>query len=210
MGWWRRNRWGLVLVLPGLLVLLALSAQRLRHELHDSQLTEPAAALSDGSYELEGTRVRLIDIGPATGIKTYDGNAFTPPGNVVIWQVRLDLLIVVPKPAATGLPTPTPDPSEPPHPDVTLPPETQLGACTLTLEDGHGRRYDDEPDAFLEGADVNHNYGCLGPFDATDPMHYEITALFALPRDTRPVALLVSHSSLPHYIRIPVGRADHS
>ena len=176
MGWWRRNRWGLLALVPALLAVLALSTEALYHEVYAQQPREAIAANADGSYELRGTQIRLVDISPATDLKRYDGSAFVVPPNVTIWRARIEF---------------------------ATPKETELGGCAITLEDSAGRIFDDDPTDLLTGARAVVSKGCAADFDASDPSRYVNAIYFALPRDARPVAVRIYDGlSLPGYVRL--------
>ncbi len=208
-GWWRRNRWGLAFLVPAALALLALSAEHLYAGVYKTQPRTAVAAGQDGSFELAGTRIRLVDLGPATDVKTYGGSRFEPPPHVVIWRARIEFFIVVPKGPDVDLfpglhPSGAPAPA-PPDPDAT--PESQLGACSITVQDSEGRLYDDDPYDMLLGSADTVGHGCMADFDVPDPLHYTNSIYFALPAGAQPVAVRVSDiMSLPNYVRLTPGR----
>ena len=176
MGWWRRNRWGLVALVPALLAVLALSAEDLYHGVYAKQPREPVPANADGSYELFGTKIRLVDLSPATDLKRFGGSAFVLPPNVTVWRARIEFATVE---------------------------ETEIGGCAITLEDSEGRIFDDDPTDLLTGARDVVSYGCAADFDAPDPSRYVNAIYFALPRDARPVAVRIYDAvSLPGYVRL--------
>lgn len=209
MGWWRRNRWGLVGVIPAILLLFALSAEYLYEKTYKGKPRNPVPAGADSSFELSGTRLRLVDLGPATDLKAYDGKAFQPPPGVAIWRARIEFFIVVPKdPNEDLFPglDPLPGETKPPV-DPDAPPETKLGGCEIVLEDTQGRLYDDDPTDLLRGARDTSSGGCMADWDAPDPKHYVTTIYFALPPDAEPVAVRVNDLlSLPDYARLEPGR----
>src|SRR3981189_2407862 len=117
MAWWRRNRWGVVALVPALVAMLALSAEDLYYGVYARQPRQPVPANTDGRYELRGTQTRLVNLGRATDLKRYNGSAFVPPANVTFWRARIEFSI--PK-------TTTPQKTEPPNtePPKTTPPKT--------------------------------------------------------------------------------------
>jgi hypothetical protein len=176
MGWWRRNRWGLIALVPALLATLALSAENLYYRVYAQQPRTPIPANANGSYELRATQIRLVDLGPATDLKQYDGSAFVAPPSVTIWRARIEF---------------------------TAPTKTEIGGCTITLEDSAGRIFDDDPTDLLAGARDVVSYGCAPDFDAPDSSRYVNSIYFALPRDGRPVAIRINDVlTLPGYVRL--------
>jgi hypothetical protein len=179
MGWWRRNRWGLVALVPALAAMLALSAEDLYYGVYARQPRQPVPANGDGRYELRGTQIRLVGLDPAADLKRYNGSGFVAPVNVTIWRARIEF---------------------------STPGETELGGCTITLEDSAGRIFNDDPRDLLTGAADVVSHGCSADFNVPDPSRYVNAIYFALPRDARPVAVRINDvRSLPRYIRLSPG-----
>jgi hypothetical protein len=188
-GWWRRNRWGLVALVPALVALLALSTEDLYYKVYVREPRVPVAAAADGSYEVRGTRVRLVDFAKATDLKTYDGSAFEPPAGVVIWRARIEFAV------APGI-----------DPKTDAQKDTEIGGCEISLIDAEGRIFEDDPYNMLSGARDVVGSGCLVNFDAPDPARYVNAVYFALPSDSQPVAVRIYDAiMLPNYIRLTPG-----
>jgi hypothetical protein len=189
MGWWRRNRWGLVAIVPAVLALLALSAESLYYTVYLREPRQPLPASADGSFDVRGTKVRLVDLSRATDLKQYDGTAFAVAPNVIIWRARIEFTL----PPGTD-------------PDDMNPAVPRLGGCTITLQAADGRSFDDDPHSLLRGAaDVNAS-GCFAGYDAPDPLRYVNAVYFALPPDAEPVSVNVSDAlTLPRYVRLIPG-----
>ena len=209
MAWWRRNRWGLIALVPALAATLALSAEDLYYGVYARQPRQPVPANTDGRYELRGTQIRLVNLGRATDLKRYSGSAFVAPANVTFWRARIEFSI--PKtttsppttPPTTTPPTTTPPKTEPPETEL---PKTELGGCTITLEDSAGRIFTADPHDLLIGAADVVPAGCTADFDVPDPSRYVNTIYFALPRDAQPVAVRIHDVlSLPRYVRLSPG-----
>lgn len=180
MGWWRRNRWGLVALVPAMAGMLALSAENVYHEIHTNRPSEPVPVTADGRYELRGTLIRLVGLSQATDLRRYDGSAFVAGSTITIWRARIEF---------------------------TSPQETRLsGGCTIALEDGAGRVFDDDPSDLLDGASGTVSSGCDAGFDAPDKNRYVNSVYFALPRDAKPVAIRIYDAlTLPRYARLTPG-----
>jgi hypothetical protein len=69
-GWWRRNVWGLVVVLPAFAAMLYGSVY---DELGNwtARDPRPVAAAADGWTDFGGVRLRLVEIVPATDLKRF-------------------------------------------------------------------------------------------------------------------------------------------
>jgi hypothetical protein len=179
MGWWRRNCWGLVGLVPAAAVILALTVEGYYYRVYAGQPRQPIAAEADGRYVLGDAHIRLVELAPVTDLKTYSGEPFTPPANVAIWRARIEF---------------------------DAPAEPQIGGCVLTAEDERGRVYDDDPTHELRGAAGVVGESCLAPYDATGPSRYVNSVYFALPRNARVVAIRISLATrLPRYVRLTPG-----
>ncbi len=113
-GWWRRNIWGLVAMLPALaLMIYAAVYSDLEYWQRGRPSQAPSAA--DGSAEFAGVRLRLVELAPTTDLKRYGNAPFVPPDGVTVWRAVIEVE--------------SPDPETSPF-------------CTILLEDEAGNRYD--------------------------------------------------------------------
>jgi hypothetical protein len=174
-GWWRRNLWGLIGLVPAVAALLALSAENAYYGAWSQSPRTPVAADADGRYTMQGAHIRLVDLAEASDLKTYSGAAFVPPGNVKIWRARIEF---------------------------EADSEAGIGGCGVFVEAADGRLYEDDPRE-IRGAAKAISSGCLIPSEAKGTTTYVNEVFFALPGDARPVAVrLTDARQLPRYVRL--------
>ncbi len=176
MGWLRRNIWGLVLLLPALVGLGAVSWQELYYNYWMEEPRVSATAGSDGWYTLESNRIRLVSFAQAE-LETYSGRPFEPEGPVVIWRATIEF---------------------------DAPKDSMIGGCQMDLEDDQGRHYAQGPTADVSGAADAVSAGCLSDVDLDDEAaRFVNDSFFALPEGARPVAIRIwLATSLPGYVRL--------
>lgn len=176
-GWWRRNRWGLIGVVPAIAALLALSAQNVYHEWWNGQPREPVPADTAGWYPLLNARMRLVALEPATDLRTYAGERFVPPPDVSIWRARIEF-------------------------DAGK--DSLIGGCDIWAEDETGRTFQDDPEAELAGAADAISAGCVPAVDKNEAgSRYVNATYFALPTGARAVAVrIIIVTRLPRYVRL--------
>ncbi|MEU8078502.1 hypothetical protein AB0B31_24040 [Catellatospora citrea] len=117
-GWWRRNVWGLVALLPMLALMLAAAGYS---DLEFWQRGKPAVVLpaADGVADFAGVRVRVAELVEATDLKRGGDRPFVVPGNMTAWRVVLDVE----------------GPTDP----------EQVPFCEISIEDTAGNLYADQP-----------------------------------------------------------------
>lgn len=166
-GWWRRNRWGLAVVLPAFAAMLYASVYNdlERWEQHEPK---PVAAAADGWTEFGGVRLRLVEIGPATDLKRFGGQPFTVPQGVTAWRAVFEI-----QPSGAEVPF-----------------------CSVQLEDAAGRVYDDRPDELLRAdADRATCDPEDSPVPAASGRH-QAAAYFVTATGAEPVAVRVSFGTV--------------
>ena len=179
VGWFRRNRWGLIGLVPAVLALLALSAENVYYGVWSMNPRTPVAADSGGRYTLGTTRIRLVGVAAATDLKSFDGTSFVPPPHVTIWRARIEFATEV----KDG--------------------NTDIGGCAIAIEDTAGRTFSEDPKEIDGAADVVAS-SCLPPDNASGPTTYVNAVYFALPSDAHPVAVRITEPvQLPRYVRLP-------
>jgi hypothetical protein len=176
-GWWRRNMWGLILVVPLAVGLFALNGSA-AYELHFQQTPQRAVPVDGtGQAVLDNYSVRVVEIVPVE--KTAELKAILEdqpalPTTVKPWRAIVSF---------GG-----PDPS--------------IRGCKVALLDNHGREYGPKPSELdaLAG-----NISCL-PDDDEQPSPYLSTFYFLLPTDSRPTALRITWVLLlPRYVQFPIA-----
>jgi hypothetical protein len=117
-GWWRRNRWGLVALLPALLVALALQLDDVYDIYWKRQPRQPVSAGADGWVTYGEARLKLVALEPADDLRTFGGEPFPLPAGVAAWKATIAF-------------------------EAT---KEAIGGCKLSLEDDAGRTYAPSPD----------------------------------------------------------------
>ena len=175
-GWWRRNRWGLVALLPALLGASALDLGDGYDRFWNSQPRAPVGPGADGWVAFAGARVRLAALAPAEDLREYGGQPFAPPPGVRVWRAAIAFDGAAPGGALAG--------------------------CRLLLEDAAGRTFDAGPTELRRARTPI--AGCTPPSGARGP--YETVAYFVTPAGARPVAVrVVLFTKLPAYARLTAG-----
>src|SRR5262245_5460720 len=155
-GWWRRNVWGLALVLPLAAGMFALNAST-AYELHFQQTPKRAVPIdSTGQAVLDNYSVRVVEITPverAAEVEAILGSRPPLPTTVKPWRAIVSL----------G------------GPDQTI------RGCKVALLDRDGREFGPQPSEL--GA-LAGNISCL-PDDDEQPSPYLSTFYFLLPSDSR-------------------------
>jgi len=174
--WFRRNRWGLVALLPLIAGLLSFQVKDVYTRLWTEKPREPVPVGEGGWVAYSDARVRLISLAPATDVKGRSGDTVILPSSVIIWRARI---------AVEGADA-----------------EDALGGCDVTVEAGDGRIFSGSPTE-LDDTDAV-SYGCLPPSTGyTKGSPYELATSFVLPRDATPVAVrIVLATQLPRYARL--------
>lgn len=165
-GWWRRNVWGLVAVLPTLALMLAAAGYSDLEfwQRGKPQVVRPAA---DGVAEFAGLRMRVAELAPATDLKRGGDRPFVVPDNMTAWRVVLD----VEGPTDLG-------------PDEVV-------YCDISIEDTAGNRYGDQP---RELSSARTPLGNCNPENSPVPAgsgRYQTVAHFVTPRGVEIAAVRV-------------------
>jgi hypothetical protein len=175
-GWWRRNRWGVLALVPALALALGPGVKQGYEEVTQTEPRQAVVAGADGWVTYAGSRMRLSELTTATELTSRDGKPFRLPAGVRAWR-------------ATVL-------FEPGTPEGVV-------ACSVWLEDHDGRIYSAGPTE-LSGAAVSSG-GCAPERDAGG-RPYEKVFYFVMPDSSSPVAArVVTAAMLPRYARLPAG-----
>jgi hypothetical protein len=92
-GWWRRNRWGLVAVLPAFAAILSLHFSDAYEQYWLRQPNEPVAAAEQGWASYGGAQMRLVELGPAGDLKDYGGKPVQLPPSVRAWRAVIEFRV---------------------------------------------------------------------------------------------------------------------
>jgi hypothetical protein len=171
-GWWRRNRWGLIALIPALALAFGLELQGVYRDYWKSEPRQPISPDAQGWITYAEGHVRLAAFGPGDDLRAYGNEPFTPPPGVKIWKATLSFEAAK---------------------------DSAIGACTMYLEDSNGRLYGTNPSE-LSGSRVDRATCTPGSDPAT--LAYTNVIYFATPVSARVVALRIEVSSqLPRYAR---------
>ena len=175
-GWWRRNLWGLILVIPLAVGMFALNATPMYRLNFASLPKRPAPVDGTGKATLDDYAVRVVEVvrvDDSAELKDLLGSQRPPlPTTVKVWRAILSF---------AG-------------------PAEISGLCTVELLDGQGRAYTSGPSELAAGS-----LACSRD-DDQQPSPYLTTAFFLLPAESRPAAVRVMwEPRLPRYIHIPVS-----
>lgn len=174
MRWWRRNLWGLLVLLPVLAATIGLRVESLHEDYWKPKPREPIAAAPDGWTGYGGARFRMTELAEARDVKGRDGKVMTLPGGAKIWRATIEVQTTDPK---------------------------AIGGCSFTLEDAERHTYGDNPTE-LSRADVPLG-SCLFEDPKTPPSTYETIVHFVMPGSARPAAVRVTLATkLPRYARL--------
>ena len=182
-GWWRRNLWGLVALLPILALALGPSAKEALDLYNRVDAHEAVLAGSDGWVSYSGVRMRLVDFGPAADLKSSDGTPWQPPAKTKVWRATIAV-----------------DAGEKWASDKYV-----VAGCNLGLEDTEGRQFTANPTE-LSGSDPSRRVASCSPDDDDTPTPWEVEVYFVMPESARPAAVrIVRGNELPRYARFPVS-----
>ncbi|GGM62674.1 hypothetical protein GCM10007977_075370 [Dactylosporangium sucinum] len=183
-GWWRRNRWGLLLLVPMLAAAL-LGPWWEDGRVYLSDPTEPRVPVGTGEagwVAFAGARMRLEKLADVKNVVDRDRKPLAV-GGAVVWEATVAY----------------DDPQQE---------NPKLSACTVYLEDTTGRRFSDRPNE-LSRANLPSGSGCTRPTTAgrsapPPGARYLKTYFFLLPPDATPSALWVTVPiENPNYARLP-------
>lgn len=175
-GWWRRNRWGLLVLVPVLALALGPSVKD-GYELYSRMDDhEPVSAGADGWVAFSGARIRLAELVEATNIPAYGSKPFQLPEGVRAWRATMTFEASNPK---------------------------AVSSCKIELEDRDGRVFTANP-VELSAARVPYA-GCT-PDDDAKKSSFQAVAYFVLPQSAKPAAVRITRATeTPRYARLTAG-----
>ncbi|GAA1736983.1 hypothetical protein [Luedemannella helvata] len=169
-GWWRRNWWGLLLVVPLFVATIAPDLGDAYDRWFPTGPTERVSGANGQWVSFGGGRLRLVSLQRAVALRTHSGRPVTLPATVQVWQATLEI--------DAGRDAP-------------------LEGCTLFLEDARGRTFSANPNE-LSDVDVDRVYGCSRPYGGPESGPFTIVAAFVA--SSAPSAVRVTLASeLPRY-----------
>lgn len=173
-GWWRRNRWGLLLLVPALALALYSPVKTGYRMYWKAEPRQPVAGTPGSWVAYDGARMRLTRLAVDTGPQDFLGDPIAIPAGTQAWKATVDFDV--------------------PH-------GVKLSLCTVSLEAADGKTFSPGPDD-LKDLDAPFDY-CT-PEDPDDKSaEYQTVAYFLLPREAHPVALrVIAKTKLPEYARL--------
>ncbi|GAA4715129.1 hypothetical protein [Phytohabitans rumicis] len=173
-GWWRRNLWGLLALVPVLALAMGPGVKEGLDVYNRVDFHEAVNPGADGWVSYSDARIKLAELAPTTDVKTYGGEPFPVPAGTRVWRATITFEASTTK---------------------------AVGGCTLALEDKDGRMFGPNPDE-LDGARVG--FPACTPEDDNAPSPWQTVTYFVLPESATPAAVWVSRAtSMPRYARLP-------
>src|SRR5690349_3476868 len=164
MSWWRRNRWGLIALLPAILAVLAVNYDDAYGRYWEFEPREPISSSGWAAYA--GAEMRLVELTEATGeLKDYSGDPFVLPGGVRAWRAVVEF---------------------------RYGPGVEIGGCSFGLEDDRGRVYGADPEELSE-AKISRHASCeADETEVKDPSAgFRVAAFFITGAEARAVAVRI-------------------
>ena len=177
-GWWRRNWWGLLLLVPALALAFVPPLRDTYHQFRRSQFTTPISGSPGGWVGFAGARMRLAGLAVDGGLRDFSGKPLDLPDGVRAWRATIDF---------------------------DAPDQHGLLGCEIDLEATDGTTFASDPDE-LDGFDVP--IADCTPDDTSDtpPARYQTVAYFVLPPSAKPAGLRITTATkLPTYARLTLG-----
>jgi hypothetical protein len=175
-GWWRRNLWGLLAVVPLFALAIGPSAKEGFDRFNRVEHYRPITAGADGWVDFSGVRIKLAEVTPTTDAKTFGDDPFVLQDGLTLWRVTITI-----EASSTNA----------------------LAGCAVKLEDKEGRLYGSDPSE-VDGARLPYP-GCM-PEDDKAPPPFQVVNYFVMPESATPAAVRVTRSSeTPRYARFSAG-----
>ncbi|GAA3725412.1 hypothetical protein GCM10022225_02880 [Plantactinospora mayteni] len=175
VGWWRRNRWGLLALLPALVLALGPGVKDGYEQYSQAEYLEPVGVGADGWVEFAAARIRLVELVEVPSVPARGSRQVTLPEGVRVWRATL----------AFELPDP----------------EALIG-CLPYLEDRDGRLFSANPPE-LNGARLPVTR-CAADDPAQRSLQTEAYFVLPGPA-TPAALRIVKATQRPRYARLPVG-----
>ncbi|MEQ4303088.1 hypothetical protein ABNF97_17120 [Plantactinospora sp. B6F1] len=89
LGWWRRNRWGLLALLPALVLALGPGMRDGYQRYSQAEYLEPVGVGADGWVGFSDARIRLVELVEAPSVPARGSRRVTLPAGVRVWRAVL-------------------------------------------------------------------------------------------------------------------------
>jgi hypothetical protein len=175
-GWWRRNRWGLLLLVPALALGLYSPARNAYAQYWKKQPHSPVSSTPGGWVSFADARMRVERLAVDPDLKDFFGEPFKVADGAQPWRAAIDF-------------------------DTRN--QRELAICQVYLEAADGDLYSENPSE-LGDYDVSGLTSCGAP-DATGAPDekYQVVVYFLLPPGVRPAAVrIIVGGHLPGYARL--------
>jgi hypothetical protein len=188
--WWRRNAWGLLLLVPAMVAVTATAYLQTYDTFLRTQEREAVTPGTQHWVSYAGLRMRLVELSEETTLPTYDDKTTPAPPGLRVVKAVLEF---------DGIPD-----------------DQVVWACRLFLESTAGERYSEKPTELTSVDTVSLPDGGCVPDDNPSPApsgsptpspvssgvraQWRTVCYFALPLTAYPSAVRVSIASeLPRY-----------
>jgi hypothetical protein len=178
--WWRRNRWGLIGLVPAFAVAMAVPVHDQFGAFWDRVPRTAVAAAPSGWVSFDGARMRATALAPAIGLSGDSGPITLPPTDAV-WRATIDF---------------------------RAPSSSALSDCDLRMVDSAGASYEANP-AELTDLGLSVGPATCAPDDTTGTPSQSWTEVvyFLAPSDVRAVSVRVLvPAKLPRFAQLTVAR----
>ena len=176
-GWWRRNRIGLIALLPMLVAVVAVRWDDVYWYMWRSQPRMPVNVAQQEWVAFSGAEMRLAEFGQAKDVVGSNNKPIALPPRVTVWQAVLEF---------------------------KAPDQDAIGGCEIELEDSEKRLYG-RGATELSNVRGQSFISCTRPSEETSSQ-YRTTVLFITPDNVKPVAVQIRWiTKLPSYVRLTVG-----
>jgi hypothetical protein len=177
-GWWRRNVWGLVLILPLLAGTVFVRWSEFYEDIWKAQPLHPLSAAQEQWVEFNTAQLRLVEFGQAANLVDRSNKPLALPGGLKAWRAVVEF---------------------------KAPDQDAMNGCKVTLEDAAGREFGLNPVELSTARVTPKSSSCTKP-DEKGPNDYRATFYFVMPGDAQPVAVRVMWSTrYPEFARLAVA-----
>lgn len=177
-GWLRRNRIGLIALVPLLAMLVVVRWDTIYWDVWRSQPRLPSTVTQQQWVTFVGAQIRLAEFGKATEVLGYSNKPLELPAGVTVWKAVLEF---------------------------KAPDQEAIAGCEISLEDSQNRTYGRGADELISVRGQSF-VSCTKPQEQKSS-EYATTVLFLTPVGVEPVAVQIRWPlQLPRYLRLSVDR----